>query len=468
MGSILSILLALALVGIVVYIIAENKHPIQTLAWILVIVFLPVIGLLLYFLVGHRPTRKQLLPPEESAILARRVAEATTTIPAASIPEDQQRLAQLMEKISGNGLLAGNATRVYTDFYRMFDDLLSDLKQARDHIHFEFFKFEDDAVGRRVAGILMQKAREGVSVRVQYDDVANLSRKAFYRELKEAGVQVAPFLALTLPFLSADTNFRNHRKVVVIDGRIGYTGGMNIALRYGDGLKWGPWRDTQLRLEGPAVLQLQTAFLSDWRFSSKELLSAPRYFPLARQMGDNTVQLLATSPTDPWHVSMQGLVQLLSEAKEYVYLQSPYFVPTATVMLALQNAALSGVDVRVMIPWKGDGGPLVPLASKSYVAEALAAGVKICFYKGGFLHAKTVVADDRFASIGSTNIDVRSYTLDFEIDAYLYDVDLAQQMKAIFIQDLEHCEKVDAETWAKRPRWQKFKESLARLLSPLL
>lgn len=467
MSSVISILLVLALIGMVVFIIAENRHPTQTLAWILVIVFLPVLGLVLYFLVGHRPTTQQLMPPEERDILLRRVEDATDAS-IATVPEDQRKLAALVESVSGTVPLKGNAPRIYTDFYAMLDDLLSDLRQARDHIHFEFYKFEDDPVGRRVAEVLMQKAREGVAVRVQYDDLANFRRKHFYGELKQAGVRVEPFLALNLPFLSADSNFRNHRKVVVVDGRVGYIGGMNIALRYGEGLKWGPWRDTHLRLEGPAVLQLQTAFISDWRFSSKELLSAPRYFPAVQSVGDTTVQIQATSPMAPWHAAMQSQVQLLSQAREYAYLQSPYLVPTATVMLALKNAALAGVDVRVMFPWRGDGGPLVPLASRSYVAEALSAGVKICFYKGGFLHAKTLVVDDRFASIGSTNIDVRSYTLDFEIDAYMYDEAVARQMKEIFLRDLESCEVVDAESWKQRSRWQKFKESLARLLSPLL
>lgn len=467
MSELLSILLTLALAGVLIYIIARNQHPTQTLAWVLVIIFLPVVGLILYFLVGRRPSRKRLLPAHELDILKQRVCDAQGEY-RNEAREDFPGVSRLVAQTNQSLPLAGNDVKVYVSFFPMLDDLVADLEQARDHIHFEFFKFEDDPCGRRVADVLMRKAREGVVVRVQYDDLANLWRKKFYRELKAAGVQVEPFIALTFPVLSADTNFRNHRKVVVIDGKVGYMGGMNIAERYGKGLSWGPWRDTHLRLEGPVVAEMQVAFLSDWRFSSKELLAATRYFPCCGAKGERLVQLLASGPMDEWHVAMQGFVQLLATARDYVYVQSPYFVPTPEVMLALKNAALAGTDVRVMIPRRGDGGPLVPLASKSYLSEVLASGVKIYFYDKGFLHAKTIVADDCFASVGSTNVDVRSYHLDFEIDAYMYDTAMAAQLKEAFLRDMADATLVTPEAWAQRPRFEKFKESLARLFSPLL
>lgn len=467
MNPLFSSLLTLALIGILIYVIAENQHPVQTLAWVLVIVFLPVVGLVLYFLIGHRPSRKRLIPKDERKALKRRTFEGQQAH-LGEVPKPYTRLARLMEEMNQAAPLSGNAVRPYRAFYSMFEDLLADLAQARDHIHFQFFKFEDDDVGNRVAEILMRKAAEGVTVRVQYDDLANFTRKTFYRRLKKAGIRVEPFIAITFPLLSADSNFRNHRKVVVIDGKTGYLGGMNIARRYGDGLPWGPWQDTHLRVEGPAVSELQTSFLSDWRFSAGELLDEARYYPALPACGDTLMQIVTSGPMDDWHVAMQGLVQLLAEARTYVYLQTPYFIPTSTVMLALKNAALSGVDVQVMMPLRSDSGSLVELASKSYVSEALSAGVKIRFYKKGFLHAKTVVADDRFVSIGSTNLDVRSHTLDFEIDAYMYDREMAAWMKEAFLADCRDSECVDPVQWAARPRFRKLKESLARLLSPLL
>lgn len=467
MSLLISILLTLALTGILIYIIAENRHPVHTLAWVIAIVFLPVVGLILYFLVGHRPRRRRIV--EEAELrqfksFTERQHRSCITAP----PEEYNGLAALMLATNQAFPMTGNTVRPYLSFYPMLDDLISDLEKAENHIHFEFFKFEDDPSGRRVAEVLMRKAREGVAVRVQYDDLANLHRKKFYRELKEAGVQVKSFLALTLPFVSENINFRNHRKIVVIDGKLGYLGGMNIAERYGAGLPWGPWRDTHLRVEGPAVAELQTAFLCDWRFSTGELLAEARYYPPCDPAGNTLMQIISSGPMDEWHVAMQGLVRLISNARHYVYIQSPYFIPTESVMLAMKNAALAGVDIRVMIPWRGDRGSLVSLASKSYVLEALTAGVGMYFYKKGFLHSKTVVSDDAFTTIGSTNVDVRSYLLDFEINAYLYDRDLALQMKAAFLRDEEDAERADLQKWAKRPVFQRIKESMARLLSPLL
>ena len=467
MNPILSILLILALVGVIIYIIVENRHPIQTLAWIIAIIFLPVAGLVLYFLVGHRPWGHKMIEKDE----LEQLKELTRKQHRSSIvepPADHNGLAKMLQAANYALPMTGNALKPYTEFYPMLDDLLADLEAARDHSHFEFFKFEDDPSGRRVAEVLMRKARSGITVRLQYDDLANINRKRFYRELRRSGVQVKSFLALTIPFVSGDLNFRNHRKIVVIDGRVGYLGGMNIAERYGAGLKWGSWRDTHLRIEGPAVAELQTAFLTDWKFSSGELLAEPRYYPSIPSTGDTLMQIITSGAMDEWRIAMQSLVRLISNARSYVYIQTPYFIPTESVMLALRNAALSGVDVRLMIPARGDRGPLVSLASKSFIADAMAAGVQVWFYRKGFLHAKTVVSDDSFASIGSANVDVRSHTLDFEINACIYDAGMALEMKEVFLRDQADSEHVDPARWASRPAFEKLKESLARLLSPLM
>ena len=467
LSQVISILLTLALIGVLIYIIAENQSPVHTLAWVIAITFLPVIGLILYFLVGHRPRRRKIISEKELDRL-KAITEESQKAHIANPPEEYSRLADMMLSINKAFPLKGNSLKPYLEFYPMLDDLVADMEKAKDHIHLEFFKFEDDPSGRRVADVLMRKVSEGVEVRVQYDDLANLSRKKFYKTLRAAGVQVKPFLALTLPFISEDINFRNHRKIVIIDGKVGYVGGMNIAERYGAGLKWGLWRDTHLRIEGPSVAELQTSFLSDWRFSGGELMAEPRYFPQNAGSGDSLVQIISSGPMDEWRPAMQGIVGLISNARNYVYIQTPYFVPTAAVMLALKNAALSGVDVRLMIPFRGDSGSLVTNASKSYISEVIESGIKVWFYKKGFLHSKTVVADDSFTTIGSTNVDVRSYLLDFEINAYIYDRDLALKMKGAFLHDQEDSQQVSKELWASRPHFQKFKESLARLLSPLI
>ena len=344
--------------------------------------------------------------------------------------------------------MTGNDIRIYTDFDSMFIDLLTDLESARSHIHFEFFKIEDDPIGRKIEDVLVRKAGEGLEVRLQYDDAANLSRKRFFRRMEAGGVQVQPFIKVEIPFLSSNTNYRNHRKVVVIDGRVGYLGGMNIAERYSTGIRGGKWRDTHMRVCGPAVSELQTSFLTDWQFSSKQLLVSRAYYPEIPPCGGVTMQIATSGPMDEWRVIMQGIVRMISSSSEYIYIQSPYLIPTDSVLMALRNAALAGVDVRVMIPYRGDKGITVPLS--------------------GYMHSKAIVSDDRVSTVGSTNMDVRSYEQDFEINAFIYDRAAALELKAAFLEDQKLCWQADPQTWPHRPLRVRFAESLARLLSPLL
>ncbi|MBS7302394.1 MAG: cardiolipin synthase, partial [Bacteroidales bacterium] len=326
----------------------------------------------------------------------------------------------------------------------------------------------DDKVGRKVGEKLRELAARGLEVRVTYDSAANLTRYKFYRWLRKGGVQVHSFLPVILPFLTSTTNYRNHRKIVVIDGKVGYLGGMNIADRYSKGIRGGVWRDTHARIQGPAAAELQTAFLVDWQYCSRRFVSGDRYFPCVEPCGDSIVQIATSGPMDEWKVTMQGMIRLITQAQRYVYIESPYFIPTEPVMLALKNAALSGVDVRIIIPYYGDKGVLVPLASRSYVEEALIAGVKIYFYGGGYLHSKTLVSDGTVCTVGSTNLDVRSFEQDFEINAFIYDAAVSRKLRDAFLSDMENSTRVTLEQWRKRSTWEKFKESFARLFSPIL
>ncbi|MBO6237745.1 MAG: cardiolipin synthase, partial [Bacteroidales bacterium] len=316
--------------------------------------------------------------------------------------------------------------------------------------------------------ILTRKAQEGVEVRLQIDDLANLTRRKFYRRMQKKGVQVKSFLRVRLLLLNSDTNYRNHRKNVVIDGRVGYTGGMNIAKRYAVGIRSGIWRDTHIRVTGPVVSEMQSAFLMDWKFTTKQLLDDPAYYPAVPPAGNLLMQVATSGPMGEFRVIMQAVLRILAESKHYVYIQTPYFIPTEPIMLALRNAALSGVDVRLMVPYRGDGNFLVTLASRSYVKDLLAAGVKVIFYEKGFLHAKTIVADDQVVSIGSTNMDVRSFEQDFEINAFIYDSDMAVRMRDVFLEDEKDGRYIDPAQWAERPAFVRFEESFARLFSPLL
>lgn len=464
----LDILLGLIVLSTVTLVITQNRHPVKTLAWMMVLIFLPVIGLVLYFFFGIDNKHRRLISDRDLKSLKARTVSMYGIAPDESCDERDGDLVNQLKATNMAIPLAGNDLRVYTDFDSMFSDMLDDMRSARDHIHFEFFKIEDDPVGREVEKIFIAKVREGVEVRVQYDDAANLGRGRFFERMRSEGVEVQPFLKVRLPFISSDTNYRNHRKLVVIDGRVGYMGGMNIAERYSTGIRRGVWRDTHIRVEGPAVSEMQTAFAVDWQFSSHFLLDGERYYPRLGTAGPVTMQVATSGPMDEWRVIMQGMVQMIASSREYVYVQSPYLVPTEPVLVALRNAALSGVDVRVMIPYRGDKGVLVPLASRSYVKDLTDAGGKVYFYSGGYMHSKTIVCDDRVSTIGSTNMDVRSYEQDFEINAFIYDRDVAVRLREAFMEDQQKAWLVDPVKWASRPWIKRYIESLARLLSPLL
>ena len=362
----------------------------------------------------------------------------------------------------------GNATVVYTDFNPMFDDMLRDINNATDHIHLQFFKFESDYICQRIGTALAAKASQGVEVRLLYDHLINLPNQWYYRTLERQGVQTCGFGRTCLPLLRKHDNYRNHRKVVVIDGRIGYLGGMNIAKRYLEGLDWGPWCDTQMRIEGPAVAQLQHAFLADWCHATRQLPALDRYFPAPQPCGTQHIEIVTSGPLGPGPVIMHRTAQLLDQSRDYVYLESPYFIPTPEVMQALCSAARRGVDVRLLIPSRSDRGVFLLPASKSYVEQALDAGVRVGFFTGGFLHSKTIVSDDKVANISSANIDPRSYLLDLEIGAYIHDREFALQLKGIFLADEAEAHYVDPERFKQRPLHEKLFERSARILSPQL
>lgn len=464
----LQIVVLIIFLSIIVMLILENRHPVKTIAWILVLTFLPGIGLVLYLFFGLDNRRKRLVSDEDLAdfkALSSRQQAADVFTDAPGYCKD---IVHLLWSTNMSIPLEGNDVKVYTEFDPMMADMLRDLESARDHIHFEFFKFEDDSIGRQIEDILKRKVSEGVEVRVQYDDAANLIRKRFYHRMSQAGVEVAPFIKVVFPFLSRNTNYRNHRKVVVIDGRVGYVGGMNIARRYSEGIRGGIWRDTHMRVTGPVVSEMQTCFLTDWQFSTKQHLADSRYYPPQPRTGDVRMQIATSGPMDEWRVIMQAMIRLISNSHNYVYIHSPYFVPTEPVMLALRNAALAGVDVRVMLPSRGDRGVTVQLASRSYVGDLLSAGVRVFFYKKGYLHSKAIVSDDRVSTIGSSNMDVRSFEQNFEVNGFIYDKPVALELKQAFLADMQECDEIKAGEWYKRPKSKAFMESLARLLSPLL
>jgi cardiolipin synthase len=461
---VLTIILATILV-----IISENRNPVKTIAWCVVLAFMPVIGLLLYILFGMDNRHRRLIKEDDLSRLKGITEIIQGEDISSDIPAQYKPLAGMLHKMNRAYPLSGNNVEIITDFQTMSDRLIADIGSARQHINMLFFKFEDDEVGRRIADALIKKAEEGVQVRLIYDDAGNLMvPRRFYKKLRKHGLQVRGFIKIFLPILSRDYNSRNHRKVVVIDGKVGYMGGMNIAQRYAEGLKWGIWRDTQIRIMGPAVSELQTSFLTDWKFTKGDTPDLGLMYPYNAPCGNTLMQIVTGGPMDKWNAMMQAYMTAIVSARSYAYLQSPYFIPPEPIMKVLQNAALGGVDVRVMIPYRGDKGVLPPWASRSYIKEALNAGIKMYLYRKGYMHAKTLVIDDSLVTIGSTNLDFRGFEQDFEINAFMYDENLARQQHDLFIEDQKDAELIDPLEWDKRPLLDKAKESAARIFSQVL
>ena len=450
---------------IVLVVFFERKKPESTLAWVLVLSFLPVVGLVLYFFFG-RDVRKEKL-------ISRRGYFRLNKYPLAEYyerksGEDRHQLMRFFRKVNGSLPFDGNAVDIYTTGHRMLSDLLKAIDGARHHIHLQFYIFEDDAVGRLVRDALIRKVKEGVEVRLLYDDVGSWKvKQEFFEQMRVEGVETRGFLKVRFPMFTSKVNYRNHRKVVVIDGCIGFVGGMNIAMRYLKGVSWGEWRDTHIRIEGCAVYGLQVSFLTDWYAADHSLITSSQYYPEIPVCGESSVQIVTSNPIGGGASIMQGLLVAITNSRKYFYIQTPYLLPTEPILLALKTAALGGVDVRIMIPERADSR-ITHLATLSYLDELMECGVRIYRYKKGFLHSKLMVSDDTVSTVGSTNMDFRSFEHNFEVNAFMYDYGTAIRMKEIFLADQKDAELLQLKEWRLRPWYQKVKESVIRLFAPLL
>lgn len=452
----------------IVIVLLDNRNPVKTMAWILVLVFLPVVGLAFYFFFGRNTRKERLISKKGFSRLSKRPMAEYQAQEALGDFTGRNQLIPFFHRVSNALPFEGNDVQVFTDGYSMYQELFRRIAKAKHHIHLEFYIFEDDAVGRLLRDLLIDKAREGVSVRLLYDDVGCWDvNPMFYDEMLCEGIEVRSFLKVRFPQFTSKVNYRNHRKLAIIDGKVGFIGGMNIALRYLKGVPWGVWRDTHICLKGKAVYGIQTAFLTDWFAVDRTLLTSAQYFPKMDTVGTSVAQIVTSDPVGEWHDIMLGLVKAISCAQRYIYVETPYFLPTEQVMAAFQTAALSGVDVRLMIPKKADAF-ITHKGTMSYLDELMKSGVKVYFYRAGFLHSKLWVADDEWASVGSTNLDFRSFEHNFEANAFFYDEKTVCTMKEIFLEDMKKCMTLSQKIWDKRSFKNKIVESVVRLLAPLL
>lgn len=459
------------LAGIIIFF--ERQNASTTWAWLMVLVLIPLLGFILYLIFNKNFSRKHMFywADQDKVGIKTQVSEQINTIknetyqfynPISELYKDH--IFMHLEK-NGAILTENNHVDIYTDGQEKFDALFKDIHQAKDHIHIQYYIIHDDGLGTELVDALTEKAKQGVQVRVLYDHMGSRGiSKNFYNGLIAAGGLVEVF------FPHFNYNYRNHRKLAIIDGSIGYIGGFNVGDEYlGLDEKFGYWRDTHLRTKGNGVHALQTRFILDWNQASKEknFTYEARFFPEFPQVGHVGMQVVSSGPDAEWQHIKNGYVKMIVTAKKYIYLQTPYFIPDDTLLDTLKIAALSGVDVRIMIPDKPDH-MFVYWATLSNMGELLRAGAKVYIYENGFIHAKTLIADDAIASVGTANFDSRSFSLNFEVNAFIYDEQKTQELRTTFEKDIQVSKELTLEDYQKRSLIIKIKESISRLLSPIL
>lgn len=474
---IFSLLYLITALFICLVIIFQNRTPVKTLAWVLVVIVIPFIGIILYLLFGQY-YRKNKIFSRKGLVDTNFLAQAAVHQIVSLKERLKQKSAAVNSKSHLIRLMINNEKTVLTEYNSVdllinasqaFPAMIDAIEGAREYIHLEFYRFDIDDTGNRFRKALMDKAREGVEVRIIMDDIGSWSFKRKYiMEMRRAGVRIFPFLPVRFPFVTTKLNYRNHRKILVVDGREGYMGGLNIADKYFHGhSELGPWRDTHIRITGEAVVTLNMVFLTDWYFVCGEVLTGEAKY-LRQEPSDNNcwIQIAASGPDSDWAAIMQVYFSAIATANECIYLSTPYFSPNESILTALKTAALSGVDVRLILPDKSDS-IIGNWNSRSYIEELLDSGVRIYLYSTGFNHAKYILVDNVFASVGSVNVDIRSFDMNFEVTALIYDEEFASRLHDSFIEDLKNSSEVIYDFWKGRRRSDRYKESLARVFGPL-
>lgn len=456
----------------------ERKNPSATWAWIMIMLFVPVLGFILYIVIGQDMRKRKTFTKKEEEDRYLALLHAQETRLSYHLNEFKDVITQTFQSVIRLHLVGhqclytdDNQVTIYTTGQDKFEHMFECIENAQKYIHIEYYIIRQDPLGDRLKSLLIKKAKEGVQVLLLYDDMGCWkTRKSYFKELKAAGVKIASFYPTIIPFLKVHLNYRNHRKICVVDGETAFLGGFNIGIEYlGKNKRLGYWRDTHLQIKGSAVNMINLQFLLDWRFATKENIPLTQYInedvkPTHSQTG---IQIVSSGP-DSSHASIfNGYVKMINEAKQSIYIQTPYFIPDDALLTALKLAALSGIDVHIMIPNKPDH-PFVYWATYSYIGELVHYGVKCYTYEKGFLHAKTIVVDEQICSVGTANFDIRSFKLNFEINAFIYDQKVAKDLAEAFKNDLKDCRELTKEVYENRNLIIKFKESVSRLLSPML
>lgn len=473
----------IVLILVCLRIIYDTQSTTKTLAYLLLAIFVPFAGMIFYFLFGinyrkRKMYSKKLSENDEMAeqLKARlyRYSKQTYQENDAAIDRNIE-LAKMLLKETMSPLTGNNAVKLLVNGEQKFPEVLRAMREAKNHIHLEYYIYEDDEIGKAIEQVLVQKAKEGVEVRFIYDDFGSSSiRRKFVRRMRASQIKIFPFFKVYFSVFANRINYRNHRKIIVIDGHTAFVGGINVSDKYINDDRHPKklyWRDTHLRIDGPGVQYLQYLFLCDWNFcANKKLRPDKHFFPRespALASGHKVVQIAAGGPDSESPAILFSLLQAIHLATEEILITTPYFIPGESLLDALTIAALSGISVKLLVPGISDS-VLVNSAARSYYGDLQRAGVEIYQYNKGFVHAKTLVADGKIAMVGTANMDFRSFDLNFEVNAIVYDDETATELRHVFYEDLKSAEKIDETLWSNRPRYKQLWERVARLVSPLL
>lgn len=482
---------AVIILSTVVVILLENRNPLKALSWIIILLLLPVVGLIAYFFVGRDTRQRRIISKKTYERINQPAIQPAPIERVSQLPSlgHHELLFDLIKHQTGAGLMNASELAIFTDGISKLESLLEDIKRAKEYIHLEYFKILDDQSGVMLAEALIEKAKEGITIRLLYDHVGSFNTaNRFWKELRKYGIEAEPILPVAFPELTSKVNYRNHRKVVVIDGLVAYVGGMNIADHYTYGNELGQWRDTHFRVTGKAVNGLQAAFMTDWYVATRKILPRSMFFSEKyHEHGEGGLlhnqsiaylnalkyqgvfmQTFTSGPTGRFRTLLQALCRSIYEARKVIKIQTPYFLPNESLNKAIIGAALSGVKIELLVPWVSDTFA-VKYASQSYYEELMAAGVKIYRYDGGFLHSKLITIDGEISFIGSANLDFRSLEHNFEITSVVYDREFTMGLERIMDIDIKERGKlITPKRWKKRPFWNKLLESVLRLFAPLL
>lgn len=464
---IISIISAISLIFI------ERKEPTTTWAWLLVLMILPGIGFLLYLIFGQNLSRqkifreKKVIDEQKSRELIEKFKKEKS---ANNISNEFIELINMNYNHSKSLYTTGNDVKVYIDGVEKFKQLIEDIRNAKNFIHIEYYIFKLDDLGKQIINELKKKVDEGLEVRLLVDGMGSKSlRNKHIRYIRDLGIKFHVFFPGRLPYINMRLNYRNHRKIAIIDGKIGYVGGFNVGNEYvNKGKQFKYWRDTHIRIQGEAVNELNKRFILDWDYASEgEIKDNKKYFLDQEEYGDIGIQIVSSGPDHKEEYIKNAYMKIINNAKKNVYIQTPYLVLDEPVADALKIAALSGIDVRIMVPGKPDHFFMEWILS-STMGELMECGVKIYRYQKGFIHAKTIVADGKISTVGTANLDIRSFQLNFEVNAIIYDSKIAKDLENIFNNDINDCKLVDLEEYNNRGRVIRIKEALIRLIAPIL